>query len=98
MYPYQKLIRRKGEDIEIPDDIIKELKKIPWKSLGYDDWITQLLYGSPFANYTGFDKNAISFLNRVYRKRFKNDMDFAMWFEAWVDYLIPEFNIPISNK
>lgn len=95
---FDNLDDEETEDIEIPKDIIKELEKIPWKALGYDNWITQLLYGSPFANYTGFDKNSIAFLNRVYKKRFKNDMDFAMWFEAWVDYLIPEFNIPISKQ
>jgi hypothetical protein len=88
----------KDNELVITKEIINELKTIPWKTLGYDRWIAQLLYGSPFANYTDFNKSSIEHLNRLYKARFENEMDFAVWFEMWIDFLLPDFDFPISKQ
>lgn len=86
------------DELVITKEIANELKSIPWKTLGYDRWIAQLLYGSPFANYTDFNKSSIEHLNQLYKARFKNEMDFTIWFEMWIDFLIPDFEFPISKQ
>ena len=88
----------KDNELVITKEIVNELKTIPWKTLGYDRWIAQLLYGSPFANYTDFNKSSIEHLNKLYKARFKNEMDFAVWFEVWIDFLLPDFDFPINAK
>ena len=88
----------KAADKDLVEEIADELKSIPWRTFGYDKWIAQLLYGSPFANYTDFNKSSIEHLNRLYKARFKNEMDFAIWFEMWIDFLIPDFEFPISKQ
>lgn len=88
----------KGDELVITKEIISELKTIPWKTLGYDKWIAQLLCGSPFANCTDFNKSSIERLNQLYKARFKDEMDFTVWFEMWIDFLLPDFDFPISKQ
>ena len=88
----------KDDELVITKEMVNELKTIPWKTLGYDKWIAQLLYGSPFSNYTDFNKSSIEHLNQLYKARFENEMDFAVWFEMWIDFLLPDFDIPISKQ
>jgi proteasome lid subunit RPN8/RPN11 len=95
-----KLFDEPYEDdgLVITREMSDELKSIPWKTLGYDKWLAQLLYGSPFANYTELDKSSINHLNKLYKDRFGNEVMFASWFDIWLDFLISDFDFPVSNR
>lgn len=86
------------EGFAIPQEILEELKSIPWKKLGFDGWVSQLLYGSPFAKPTNIDKTAIARLNTLYKERFPNDVEFGAWFEMWLDFMASDFDVPISKQ
>lgn len=82
----------------IPQELLEELKTIPWKKLGFEGWISQLLYGSPFAKPTTIDKTAIARLNALYKERFPNEVDFSAWFDVWLDFMVSDFDVPISKQ
>lgn len=86
------------DELIVTKDVVKELKEIPWKALKYDNWIAQLLYGSPFAEYTDLNNYAVTHLNKLYKDRFKNEVDFASWFEMWVDFMLSDFDFLNLDK
>lgn len=86
------------DELIIPDKILTELNLIPWKSLGYNKWLCQLLYGSPFAIDTPITAQTFTTLSSLYKERFENEMEFSMWFEVWLDYLLSDFIIPLSKQ
>lgn len=86
------------DEFVIPEELMTELNLIPWKSLGYNGWLCQLLYGSPFAIDTPITAQTFTTLSSIYKERFKNEMDFAAWFEVWLDYLVADFDFPLSKQ
>lgn len=88
----------KDDQLVITKDILAELKTIPWKRLGFDDWISQLLYGSPFAKTANIDKATVARLNVIYKERFPNEVEFSAWFDFWIDYMVSDFSIPMSKQ
>ena len=84
--------------VVIPENLLKELKTIPWKKLGYDNWLSQLLFGSPFANETPLTVATISRLNTIYKERFPVDIEFGAWFDMWLDFMISDFEVPITEQ
>lgn len=88
----------KDDQLVITKDILAELKTIPWKRLGFDSWVSQLLYGSPFEKSTIIDKATVARLNVMYKERFPNEVEFGAWFDFWIDYMVSDFSIPMSKQ
>lgn len=66
----------------------KEIEKVDWTRYRVKNYIGQLLYGTPFAQDIGIKEKTIS---EMYRKRFRTAMDFSLWFELWLDFVVADF-------
>ena len=71
-------------------DAVLAVNSVNWRAMNYTVWFNQLMNGSPFESY----QNSLEDINRKYKKRFPNEVDFAVWFEMWLDFMVSDFEWP----
>lgn len=80
----------------VTEDMQRELRMVPWERIGFNNCVLQLLSGSPFTEETAIDSKYISMVNAMYKKRFPEERDFAVWFDMWLDFIISDFYVPLT--
>ena len=73
---------------ELDTQLVKEIGKVRWEDTDFNNSFHQLLLGSPFA---GNSQIYGDLLTRMYSSRFRNAMDFACWFDTWLDFITADF-------
>lgn len=72
------------DDFEVPD-----VSLMAWEEHGFRRWFNQLLQGSPF-DWSIF---IVRELETKYSRAFKDEDSFQEWFNAWLDYMLEQFDL-----